>query len=641
MIRQRVSLAVAGTVIAATALTAGLATPANAVDTLYDPGFVPSATDLVGVGSDTSEIAMDYLSKGHNGVDGWNALNPSTRIASWAAAGTPTSISLREGHTAIVRSTVNGSTNGKNKLHGAGNDTDVNFARSSSALSAGEVTDGLQAAPFAVDGLKLAVRAAGTNAPLTITPAQMVGIYKGEIVNWSEIGGAPGVIEPLTPQPGSGTRSFWDAQLKLYNGNVTVVYGAAVTETQEHSFAEIQSDPNAIAPFSTGRAKAAPSITTIDGDGSFSAKRALYNVFRTADLSGPNASVIDSAFGEEGFICSSAAKPLIEAAGFDQLATTDRGGVCGELTQSATSNFKNSTEAADETTTVLAAEALNGNQMKLTATVTGLPEGENPDGEVEFKEDGDVVATETVELNSEDENVAVATLDEVTSGEHTYTATFIPADDGLFKTSTSGSASSTVLTDSLVTVGIFNPTATFGTTRLVAISATIDREPATGSVQVKVDNGAPVTVPLVGDSGAAFYTVPGTTAFGAHTVTVTLAGTSGVFGDTATAPLTVTKATTKSTFKFSDATISASTTPKATATVTINGASVKPAGTVVFKEGSTTLGSGTLGSTGTKLVSLKKLKKGTHKVRVFFTPSSGNTANYGSSISGYVTIKVS
>ena len=61
MIRQRVSLAVAGAFVASSAFTLGIVSPASAAATPYDPTFAPTTGDLVGVGSDTSEIVLDYL----------------------------------------------------------------------------------------------------------------------------------------------------------------------------------------------------------------------------------------------------------------------------------------------------------------------------------------------------------------------------------------------------------------------------------------------------------------------------------------------------------------------------------------------------------------------------------------------------
>ena len=51
----------------------------------------------------------------------------------------------------------------------------------------------------------------------------MVDIYKGDVTNWNQVGGTAGVIKPLIPQAGSGTRSFFVAQLKAANGGVAVV----------------------------------------------------------------------------------------------------------------------------------------------------------------------------------------------------------------------------------------------------------------------------------------------------------------------------------------------------------------------------------------------------------------------------------
>ncbi len=141
-------------------------------------------------------------------------------------------------------------------LYGAGNNTDIDFARSSSAISATEAGAGLQAFPFALDTLAMAVsNTTPSHAPASLTGAQIVDIYKGNITNWSELGGSPGVIAPKTPQPGSGTRSFWDAQLKAaqrrHRGHARRQRGRGAGARRH---AEIKNNPNAVAPFSVGRA---------------------------------------------------------------------------------------------------------------------------------------------------------------------------------------------------------------------------------------------------------------------------------------------------------------------------------------------------------------------------------------------------
>lgn len=624
MIRQRVSFAVAGALVAGTAMTVGLAGPASAANTAYDPNFTPAAGDLVGVGSDTIEIALDYLAKGANGVNGFNAGAAGFKIASFAAAGDPATVTLRSGAAAIARSTINGSGSGKAKLYSTGNNPDVNFARSSSSLNAAEISAGLQQYPFAVDGLKLAVSGAATsNAPATISPADMVKIYSGQVTNWSQLGGTPGVIKPYVPPTTSGTYSFFIAQLKAANSGTDVTLAGTVATSQEHDDTLIKNDANAIAPFSTARAKSLTS--TIKLEKGFKAYRAVYNVVRGTDLSdsvlGPK---LNSVFAGNGFICSPAAKPLIEAAGFDQLARTSAGGVCGEPTQAAVSTFVTTSQVDTETT--LAAESLNDSKVKLTATVDASSDVE---GTVQFKQAGAALGAPVDVVSGK----ATKTLTLVPTGTYAYTAEFIPADSLSFNAST-GSASATVKTPSQVAVGLLNPTGTYGSTRLAVVSATVDGAAATGNVQVKVDNGAAVNVAL--KNGFGFYTVPGTTALGSHTVTASLAGTSAYSADTASAALSVSKATTKTSFTLSPAKIKVKKATKAKVSVVINGAAVKANGAVVIKAGSKVVGKGTVRNGVATVTIAKQSKKGTLSLKATFT---GN-GNYGSSSSSTVKLTV-
>lgn len=632
MIRQRVSFAMAGAIVATTALTAGLASPAGAAPTIYDPTFVPGATDLVGVGSDTSEIVMNYLAEGHGGMSGFNTGKTTGRVASFAAGIDPPTIVLREGLAPITR--PNGSGNGKKTLYGTTNIPDVNFARSSSSLNSAEVSAGLKQYAFAVDGMKLAVSKSATNAPSAVTANDMVKIYDGTYDTWSDLPGYDGpapaaAIKPLVPQSGSGTYSFFVDQLKAANGGNTVnISGNA--ETQEHSDVDIKDDPNAIAPFSTARAKT-QSAGTIKLLGGFKAYRAIYNVVRGTDLSGEMGTKLEGVFASAGFICSPAAKPLIEAAGFDQLAAPAAGGLCGVSTVEPVSNFATTSQVDTETS--LEAEALFGYKVRLTATVDASAD---PVGTVTFKQGNDVIGS----LVTVTDGKAVKNLTLVPTGDYSYSATFTPTEPLAFTESTSTTVSTSVRTPSLVTAGLLNPSGTYGSTRLLAVSASVDGEPATGSVSIRVDNGTPVTVPLLG--GAAFYTVPGTSPVGAHTVTATLAGTGTYNQASRTIPMTVTKATTKTSFKFADATISARTTPKATVSVAINGAasSIKPSGKVTLRYGTKVVGTGTV-TNGVAKVNLIKFKKRSTRYGIKATFTSTNS-NYSSSpASATVYLKVS
>jgi ABC-type phosphate transport system substrate-binding protein len=361
-----VTLAVTGSALA---LTSGAAHAAVQPD---DTTFAPTLTDIVGGGSDTSQNATFRLAQS------FNATVPAgqPRLATFAATGGG-EIPLPNG--SLTR--PNGSGGGKSLLHGTGNRADVDYARSSSSLNDTERNAGLRQFPFALDTLKLAVSGdVVSNAPATITPAQMVGIYNGSIDDWSDIGGQPGAIAPKIPQGGSGTRSFFEAQLRAANSNNPVTLADTVKEVQEHDATPVRGDANAVAPFSSGRAGLLGTALRLPGG--FTADRALYNVVRSADLGN---ATIQSLFGPSGFFCSDGANDEIKAAGFEQLDSVADGGVCGQATDVATSNFKLNEEVAPIATTVtVTGTSPSARAVRLTARVAATP---TPTGTVQFVDD--------------------------------------------------------------------------------------------------------------------------------------------------------------------------------------------------------------------------------------------------------------
>lgn len=457
----------------AVALTAGSASAAVDAD---DTTFTAVATDLIGVGSDTSQRTLKLL------ADGWNAGSPAPtfKIATFAATGAGT-IPLP---TAPVNR-PNGSGAGKSTLYGAGNNLDIDFARSSSAISSAEASAGLQAFPFALDTLVMAVsKSMPSNAPTALTEAQIVGIYNGTFTNWNQLNGTVGVIAPKIPQAGSGTRSFFVAQLKRMNSGVDVALAGSVVEVQEHDDATIKNDPNAVAPFSEGRAGLLG--PTLRLEGGFRADRALYNVVRGADVG--NAGVL-SVFGKGGYACSTDARPLIEASGFKQLATADFGGVCGDPTNLATSNFTLNQRVV--TTTNLAVTSTSARTARLVATVTGST---SPAGTVTFFE-GETPVASNVPLTS---GQAVATLAGVTPGAHTYRAVFTPQEGSFFDTSEDEGTGS-VKTSSKVAES-FAATAKAGTRAKGTITVTLAgiASKATGVVRVLKGSKVLASKTLVG-----------------------------------------------------------------------------------------------------------------------------------------------
>ncbi|HEV2796977.1 MAG TPA: Ig-like domain repeat protein [Nocardioides sp.] len=420
----------ATTSLAATVLA--VAAPAQA-----DPSVVPDADDIVGVGSDTSMFALSYLADGHGGVAGYNGSNPARRLVSFdaktfAADGVTqtnsTTVTLRAGSAAITR--PNGSTEGKNLLRTGGN-PDVSYARSSSAISSAEASDGLVGFPFAKDTLAMAT-AKTSNAPAALTEAQIVDIYEGDLTDWAAIGGSSGQIKAYIPQAGSGTRSFFVSELKRMNGGVDVVINnSKVTPVQEHSDAAIKDDPNAVAPFSVGRAGL---LGTLRIESGFTAARALYNIVRQADVSSDWAQGL---FGPNGFACSPAATSLILDAGFEQLLSTSQGGKCGVTTTSATA-VSDLLTAKVSTTTSVAGTSASAGALSLTATVGGGGTLK-PQGVVAFSVDGTTRGQGVVTGGK-----ATVNLTGLAAGAHKVKAVFTPT-GAAFNGSSSADVDVTVL----------------------------------------------------------------------------------------------------------------------------------------------------------------------------------------------------
>ncbi len=383
-----------------------------------DDVVATSASDLIGVGSDTSQHALKLL------ADAWNGTTPAptSKLATYAAT-SGGDLTLPGEAAAVTR--PNGSGAGKAKLFGAGNVAAIDFARSSSSLSTDEVNASLKQFPFALDTLQMAV-AKNSNAPTSLAAGDLVKIYDGTYTNWSQVPGstASGVIAPKIPQAGSGTRSFFEAQLKAANGGTAVSLAGTVAPVQEHDDTLIKADPNAIAPFSAGRATL---LGTLRLETGFKADRALYNVVRGADVAKPE---ITAMFGPNGFLCSEQAAALIKKAGFAQLANADHDGVCGQQTTGATTNFNVSGDVAPiSTVSTVTGSSASAGAVTIKAAVNG---SKTPEGSVTFSEGGTVVKANVPLIGG----TATANLTGVGAGSHTYTAVYAPKAGTVFEAST-------------------------------------------------------------------------------------------------------------------------------------------------------------------------------------------------------------
>ena len=80
---------------------------------------------------------------------------------------------------------------------------------SSRALKDDEKAQGLTETVLAYDGIAIIVNTSNTVEDLTVD--QIASIYKGEVTNWSEVGGADGEIVLIGREAGSGTRDGFES----------------------------------------------------------------------------------------------------------------------------------------------------------------------------------------------------------------------------------------------------------------------------------------------------------------------------------------------------------------------------------------------------------------------------------------------
>jgi ABC-type phosphate transport system substrate-binding protein len=505
--------AVALSVLALTAGPAAAVYTADPDDTTYNPG---ADADLIGVGSDTTQGVVRAL------ANAYNLTSPAAKIVSWSAtAGTTGGVPNPPGTVPMPSgSEINrpvGSGAGKNLLHAPSNDPRIDFARSSSAQSAGETADGLQSFPFAVDTLIMVKSGSGSHAPATLTVQQILGIYQHTITDWATVGGTAGTIKAMLPQSGSGTLSFFTAQLTAANGGVAPTYSGTTTVT-EHDPTLIMNDPDAIAPFSLAKKSTLANPAVVTTEPGFQADRAVYNVVRGGDVAKPE---VLAAFGTNGYFCSAAGKTVIEAQGFRQLFPPSKGGVCGQPTQNPTTNLITANVTTTTTVTVTSASA---SSARITAAVTG---SSPPSGTVAFFEGATQLAS-GVPLTS-GQGVRVQTT---TPGAHTYRAVFTPAANTPF-TSSEGTGTGTVQKATSSIKADFPKTVKFGKKAKGTVTVTLNgsSSKATGTVTIK--EGSKVVGTGTLSNGKVTITLKKKLKPGKHKLTVSWAGDANGSGSEA------------------------------------------------------------------------------------------------------------
>jgi ABC-type phosphate transport system substrate-binding protein len=294
---------------AVTAMVAATVTPAYADPA---PGVTPAATDIVGVGSDTTQELVGALSKAYN----LQVAAGAPKVYSWDATPQPDTITPKAGATSILR--PDGSGAGIKALL-ADSKGDLDFARSSS--SRGTTSPTVAFLALAQDGVTWAT-VPNSNAPVSLTKSQLADIYtcSPKAVYWDQVGGKKtlhikkttkwvwvtktvkgkkkkvrvkktiitksytrNVIQPYIPQANSGTRKFFVAALGLLPEQI----GKCVKETQENTGTALPKNANVIAPYSIGKWLAQAVHKHNDQHGVY----VLHQINKTAPTEGTGANV--------------------------------------------------------------------------------------------------------------------------------------------------------------------------------------------------------------------------------------------------------------------------------------------------------------------------------------------------------------
>jgi hypothetical protein len=305
------------------------------------------------------------------------------------------------------------------------------------------------------------------------------------------------------------------------------------------------------------------------------------------------------------------------------------------------SNFNGSSSTAiaevvnPATTTVSLAASANpaifGTSITLSATVVDTSTGSvgTPTGAVTFRDGAATLGTAA--LNNS--GIASLTINSLTQGSHVVTAIY--GGDGNFAGSSStpiaeviNAASSSVTLSSSASPAIFGTTITLSAT--VTDTATGSIGTPTGSVTFK-DGANVLGKGSLNSSGVATLDVS-SLGQGSHSVTAIYSGDPD-FSGSSSAPINqvISAAGTAVTLSSSvdPATFGTAVTLSAAVTDASAGSTGTPTGTVVFKDGSTTLGMGTLNN-GVASFEINSLAGGSHSITAIY---SGDADFAGSSSS--------
>jgi hypothetical protein len=278
------------------------------------------------------------------------------------------------------------------------------------------------------------------------------------------------------------------------------------------------------------------------------------------------------------------------------------------------------------TATVLTTDvnpSVPGGMVTLTATVTAPGTGV-PTGTLTFFDGQTALGSGSLGSSG----VATFSTSALTGGTHSLTARY--GGDSNFAGSTSAVLSQLVQGTTTTVLSQLSA-ASYGTAVICTATVASSGGTPTGTVAF-LDGTTTLGVGTLNSTGIATFTTS-ILAAGAHSITGKYNGSANFTGSTSAAVTeTITPAVTTTALVSSAVSVSSGASVTFTATIT-SSTSGMPTGTVTFLDGTTTLGTGALNSTGMATFSTSTLTAGTHSL----TAAYGGDANFMASTSAVLS----
>jgi ABC-type phosphate transport system substrate-binding protein len=242
------------TVVLAGAVASAVAVMASGMAAADPPaGTVPANADIVAVGSNTIQALFNAWSTDYN----VSTPIPTSKLYSFDATGSAT-INEKTATACQGLTRPNGSGAGIAALNTGTVTGDghfcVDIARSSRPTTPADGT--VKSVLLAEDAISWSASST-TNAPATLTSAQLKAIFNCTDTKWNQVGGtSTATIVPILPQSSSGTRQTWLTQIGVTTPGTCVTNASGATAIEENEGTNTvftgANAPNVLFPFSVG-----------------------------------------------------------------------------------------------------------------------------------------------------------------------------------------------------------------------------------------------------------------------------------------------------------------------------------------------------------------------------------------------------